>query len=260
MQVEGKNILITGSNRGIGLAMAKEAAKRNMKIHLVNRSDNKEMGSELRDLGAAEVKSWVLDMSLPKNIDKFVEEFKKSNFTCEILMNNAGQLTGGLLEEQGVEKIYQMFQVNLVGLIHLTRLMLPEMLKLPEAKIINNSRVSGIMFLPCASTYAASKAGVIAFTESLRNELQGTNVSNLVMITPGVKTRMFEEIPELYSSHVNLDFMASIPAEKWVKKVFNSVEKDESVCWPQGKTLVGVKMGQHFPKLLSRVVGPYFKR
>lgn len=260
MEVQLKNILITGSNRGIGLAMAREAARKNMKVHLVNRNPDSQVAAELKDLGANEVVQWSLDLSESKNIASFVEEFNGSQYTCDLLMNNAGQLTGGLLEEQDVDDIYKMFQVNLVGLIHLTRLMLPEMLRLPQAKIINNASVSGLMYLPCASTYAASKAGVIAFTESLRSELEGTNVSTLVMVTPGVKTRMYDEIPDLYSSHIDLKFLNSIPAEEWVGKVFGCIEKDQPVCWPSGQSYLGVKMGQHWPQLLNRIVRPYFKR
>lgn len=260
MKLTGKNILITGSNRGIGLAMAKQAAIHKMKVHLVNRSRNEEVESELKNLGADEVRYWPLDMSEKKNIDQFLTEFDQSGVSPDILVNNAGQLTGGLLEEQDIDKIYQMLQVNLVGTIHLTRGLLPKMLKLPEAKIVNNASVSGLMYLPCATTYAASKAGVVALTESLKNELDGTSVSTLLMVTPGVKTRMYDEIPDLYSGHLDLKFLSSIPAEQWVTRVFNCIENDKDVCWPSGNSYVGVKIGQHWPQLLGRIVKPYFKR
>ncbi len=260
MELNGKNILISGANRGIGLALAKKAASSMMNVHLLCRTRDPGVEAELKKLGASLVKSWSLDLSDPKNIEAFAAEFEKSDFTCDVLVNNAGQLTGGLVEEQDIQKVYQMFQVNLVGLIDLTKRMLPGMLKLPEAKVVNNASVSGLMYLPCASTYAASKAGVIAFTESLRNELEGTSVSTLTMITPGVKTRMYDEIPDLYSGHLDLKFLSSIPADEWVEEVFRCMKKDIAVCWPSGQSFLGVKLGQHFPGLLSRMVRPYFKR
>jgi short-subunit dehydrogenase len=260
VNLSGKNILITGSNRGIGLALAKQAAIEKMNMHLLNRTQNPDVVKELKALGAADVHSWSLDMSQPKDIEKFCEQFIKSGASPDILVNNAGQLTGGLLEEQSVDKIYQMLQVNLGGLIHLTRVLLPHMLKLKEAKIVNNASVSGLMYLPCASTYAASKAGVVAFTESIRNELEGTGVSTLLMVTPGVKTRMYDEIPDLYSKHLDLKFLNSIPAEQWVERVFQCMKDDTPVCWPSGQSYIGVKMGQHWPRLLARFVRPYFKR
>ena len=260
MKLEGKNIFITGSNRGIGLALAKKAAMSQMNVHLVNRSENKEVQEELKALGAKEVRAWSLDLSDRAQIDKFIEQFKVSGIPCDILVNNAGQLTGGLIEEQSVDQIYSMFQVNLVGLSHLIRGLLPSMLELSEAKIVNNASVTGIMNFPCATTYGASKAAVIALTESLRNELEGTGVSTLVMVTPGVKTRMYDEIPDLYSGHLDLNFISSIPAEAWADQVFDCIKKDKPVCWPKGSSYFGVKIGQHFPSLLGRIVKPYFKR
>src|SRR5690606_35695070 len=102
--------------------------------------------------------------------------------------------TGGLLEDQPIDSIYSMFQVNLVGLIHLTHGMMKHILKRPEAMIVNNSSVSGVMHLPCTTTYTAAKTGVVAFSSSLRQDLKGTNVKVLTLITPGVKTRMFDDI------------------------------------------------------------------
>jgi uncharacterized protein len=260
MVLSEKKILITGANRGIGLAFAQRAAKENMNLHLLCRHTPEELPNELLKLGAKSVQFWNVDLLNSKDIEKFYSEFKETQSTPDIIVNNAGQLTGGLLEEQSMDKIYNMLQVNLGALIHLTRLFLPDMLKLKEAKIVNNASVSGIMYLPCVSTYAAAKAGVIAFTESLRNELKGTSVSTLLMVTPGVKTRMYDEIPELYSNHVDLKFLNSIPTEEWIDQVFKCIKKDKSICWPKGSTYWGVKMGQHFPKILGKISQSYFKR
>ena len=260
MNIRGKNILITGSNRGIGLALARQASIEKMKIHLLNRSENKEVIEELVDLGASEVQAWHIDMSDPKSIENFFKLFSSSDYSCDVLINNAGQLTGGLLENQPLEKIYSMLQVNLVGLIHLTKLLLPGMLEQPEAKIVNNASVSGIMHLPCASTYSASKAGVVAFTESLKNELSGSSVSTLLMVTPGVKTRMYDEIDGLYSEHLDLSALSSIPADQWAQRVFDCIKRDKTVCWPKGRSYLGVKLGQHLPGTLARLVDSYFER
>ncbi len=260
MSLQNKNIFITGSNRGIGLALAEKAAQEKMNIHLVVRARDPQVENDLKERGAPHVQTWALDMSDSKSIDSFIARLTESKIHPDFFVNNAGQLTGGLLEEQDVSKIYQMFQVNLVGLTHLTRLLLPLMLEKKSGKIINNASVSGLMYLPCASTYAASKAGVVAFTESLRQELDGTGVSTLLMITPGVKTRMYDEIPDLYSTHLDLKFLSSIPAEEWAELVFDAIKTDKTICWPKGRSHIGVKLGQHFPKILARMVKPYFRR
>lgn len=260
MNVYEKNIFITGANRGIGKALAEEAARRGMFVHALCRTKGDNLDKSLIHLGAKGVRQWHIDMSSKDSIDKFIADVKAENFSVDVLINNAGQLTGGLLEEQSIDKIYQMLQVNLAGLIHLTHGLLPNMLKLKEAKIVNNSSVSGIMFLPCASTYAASKAGVVAFTQSLKQELRSTQVSTLLMLTPGVKSRMYDEISDLYGGHLKLEALSSIPPEEWAKKVFYSIEKNSDVCMPKGFTRFSVWLGQHWPWLLERLVRPTFSR
>ena len=85
-------------------------------------------------------------------------------------------MTGGLLEEQDTDDIYAMFQVNLVGLVQLTGPVLPGMLERGRGKIVNNASITGYAYFPATTTYAAAKAGVVAFSESLRRELRGTGV------------------------------------------------------------------------------------
>ena len=102
----------------------------------------------------------------------------------DLLVNNAGLMTGGLLEEQDVDEIYAMFQVNLVAVVHLTSLLLPAMLERGRGKIVNNASISGYAWFPAASTYAAAKTGVVAFSESLRRELKGTGVESCTSSPP----------------------------------------------------------------------------
>lgn len=261
MDIKGKNIFITGANRGIGKALAEEAARRGLSVHAVCRKPQEGLKEELIALGAKDVHQWALDLSSKEDINAFIEKVGSSNTAVDILVNNAGQLTGGLIEEQPLEDIYQMIQVNLMGLIHLTHGLLPHMLKLKQAKIVNNSSISGKMFLPCASTYAASKAGVAAFTDCIKQELRGTGVSTLLLITPGVDTRMFNEIPGLYEQHLETELLSSIPPKTWAEQVFKAIERDWDTCWPQrARPYFGVKLGHHWPGLLERLVRPRFKR
>lgn len=260
MDIEGKSILITGASRGIGQALARLAAQKSLSIHLVSRKPAESFEEELIALGAKSVRSWSLDLSDKEAIEDFIKVIKEQGVNIDILVNNAGQLTGGLIEDQPVDDIYQMLQVNLVGLIHLTRELLPEMLKLKEAKVVNNSSVSGMMFLPCASTYAASKAGVVAFTECIKQELRETSVSTLLLVTPGVETEMYRDIPSKYGKHLAVDLLKSIPAEKWAQTVFTAIEKDKDICWPKGSSRFGVGLGRHWPSLLERVVQSKFRR
>jgi short-subunit dehydrogenase len=169
-------------------------------------------------------------------------------------------LTGGLAESQDYQEILKMFQVNVLSLIRLTQLMLPKMLINKKGWIINNASVSGKMFFPCASTYAASKAAVVAFTESLQQELTGTGVRAALLITPGIQTKMFNQIADLYSPHLELSFLKSIPPSTWVSYCLDQIEKGHDVIWPKGYSRAGVFIGYHFPKIFKGLVSRKFKR
>jgi len=258
IDLKDRHILLTGASRGIGLALAQELARRQVTLHLVGRSITEEHIAGLKKEGAHEVKIYRTDLAQHQELTALVAQLKA--YPIDVVINNAGQLTGGLLEEQSVDDIETMLNLNVNALIRLTRLMLPSMLERKNGVIINNSSVSGKMFFPCASTYAASKAAVAAFTHSLAQELRGTGVSAHLMITPGVKTKMFDDISQLYGGHLDLSFMSSIPAARWAQKVITQVEQGRDVIWPEGTTYLGVKFAYYFPTLFEKMVATKFKR
>lgn len=214
MKIENQNFLITGANRGIGLGVAKMAAQEKAHLHLVVRHPVDDLREELLKLGAKSVEVHTADLSTRKGVDLLIEKIQAK--PIDILFNNAGLLTGGLLEEQPLDEIYSMFQVNINALVHLSRALLPGMIYRKNGKIINNASVSAFMHFPCASTYAASKAAVVAFTDCLQAELVGTGVSTLCLVTPGIKTRMFDEIDKKYSKNLEIP-TESISTEEYAQ-------------------------------------------
>lgn len=177
----------------------------------------------------------------------------------ELKFNNAGLLTGGLLEDQPLDEIYSMFQVNLIALVHLTRALLPGMIQRKHGKIINNSSVSAFMHFPCASTYAASKAAVVAFTNCLHAELEGTGVTTLCLITPGVKTRMFAEIDKKYSKNFEIP-MASISPEEYAQQIKKKILIDEIDLRPSGSTGAGLWIAKYLPSVFRNEMRKRFHR
>jgi short-subunit dehydrogenase len=258
MKIKQKKVLITGANRGIGLGLAKafydEGAHVLMGMRNTKEFNLKENG--FTDEGRAQCVA--IDMGSFETIDKFIKENVEHDI--DILVNNAGQLTGGLLENQDIKAIYSMFQVNLVGLVHLTQGLLPQMVKRGSGKIVNNASVSGVMHLPCASTYAAAKTGVVAFTNSLSLELKGTGVTTLTLITPGIKTRMFDEIADLYSDNIDLSQLSSISPEEYAQKVLSAIKNDKLFYKPSGSVGVALCLARHIPFLFRKLGTMGFKR
>lgn len=257
MEIENRQILVTGASRGIGRAFAKMCAENKAHLHLVLRSQDLEIVKEMKNAGAKSVTIWEADLSSRVSIEALVEKIK--NLPIDILFNNAGLLTGGLLEEQPLDDIYQMLQVNVNSLVHLTHEILPGMLERKRGKIINNSSVAAYMHFPCASTYSASKAAVMAFTNSLRLELKDTGVTTLLLITPGVKTRMFDAIEDKYSKNIETPKDAISPG-KYAKMIREAILHDIDVLEPGGLAGLGLKIVKYARSVFDREVLRRFKR
>lgn len=257
MEIENRQVFVTGASRGIGRAFAKMCAENKAHLHLVLRSQDMEIVKEMEAAGAKSVTIWEADLSSRASVQTLIEKIKP--LPIDILFNNAGMLTGGLLEEQPLDEIYQMLQVNVNALIHLTHEVLPGMLERKRGKIINNSSVAAYMHFPCSSTYSASKAAVMAFTNSLRLELKGTGVTTLLLITPGVKTRMFDAIEDKYSKNIETPKDAISPGQ-YAKIIREAILHDIEVFEPGGLTGFGLKMVKYARSVFEREVLRRFKR
>lgn len=250
MKIQNQHVLVTGATGGIGRAFSEMCAKEKAHVHLVLRKNGDGLANDLKSLGASSVTIWEADLGSREGVESLLQRLK--NQRIDILFNNAGMLTGGLIEKQPLDDIYQMLQVNLNALIHLTRGLLPQMLERKSGKIINNSSVSAIMHFPCASTYAASKAAVAAFTDCLELELKNTGVSTLLLITPGIKTRMFDEIRPLYGGNMDIPDI-SITPEKYASIIRDCILNDETVYTPSSLTSTG------FVMRVAKFATPLFK-
>lgn len=257
METKGAKVLITGANRGIGKAVAKRLAEDGAHLYLAIRKNDSALVEELKKAGAGSVEILEADLSTRDGVQSLIA--RAQTLQIEILFNNAGLLTGGLLESQSVDEILAMLQVNVNALIQLTHGLLPGMLQRKKGKIINHSSVSGVMHLPCASTYAASKAAVLAFTNSLRAELKDTGVSTLVLITPGVKTRMFDQIEPLYGQNIEVP-KDTISPERYAEMIREAIVEDLSALNPTGATGLVLGLARHLPQVFDFAVSFKFKR
>ena len=241
MDLTGSTALVTGANRGIGRALCEALAGRPLRLVLAG----------VRDPGAFEriegVRPVHMDLSSRESIDACVDALDLA--AVDLLVNNAGQMTGGLLEEQEMEAVYAMFQVNLVAVAHLTHRVLPHMLAKGRGMVVNNTSISGYASFPAASTYAASKAGVVALSESLRRELKGTGVGVLHVVTPGVNTDMLDATEAVYGRHMDTSGWDKVEPEAWVEKVLAGVEEDRHIVGPGGR-LAYAKLASRGPALL----------
>lgn len=257
MQVKNRTVVVTGASRGVGKAFCKRIASEHTALVLVNRKRNLDLEKELLELGAKSVTTYETDLSDSREVEKVGQ--KLNDHDVDILFNNAGLLTGGLLETQKMSDIHKMLAVNVNTVIQLTQAVLPQMVQKKSGKIVNHGSVAALMNFPAASTYSASKAAVLSFTESLRKELKGTGVSTLVLLTPGVKTDMFDEISNLYGDHLKIK-LPSITTAKYVELIYEAIRMDLNVLKPSGFTGANLKLSQYLPKAFDFMVDKAFKR
>jgi uncharacterized protein len=260
MDLTGRTALVTGANRGIGRAIATELARQPLGLLLVGARNPHEAEPIMPPAsGAREARFVSMDLSSRESIEQSCAELAELE-RVDLLVNNAGLMTGGLLEEQEVEEIYAMFQVNLIGVTHLTKKVLPGMLKRDRGKIVNNASISGYAYFPGASTYAASKAGVVAFSESLRRELRDTGVDVLHLVTPGVQTDMMDATQEVYGRHMDTSSWGEHPPEEWAAKVVKAIRDDDHVLGPGGRPAIAKLASRGPAALLDLISDRMFSR
>ena len=261
MDLTDTTALVTGANRGIGRSITEALAAQPLSLVLAGVRDPDAFEPiEPPPGGAGEVRPVRFDLSSREAIDAGCDALGAQLADIDLLVNNAGLMTGGLLEEQEIAEVYAMFQVNLVAVAHLTARVLPGMLQRHRGKIVNNASISGYAYFPSASTYAASKAGVVALSESLRRELRGTGVSVLHLVTPGVKTDMLEATEEVYGRHIDTSKWEKVAPEVWAAKVLAAIDKDANVLGPGGRTSLAKLASRGPAALLDGVSRQMFSR
>lgn len=259
MEIRDRHFWVTGASRGIGKALCEMLAENGAHLTLIQRTADDGLVADLKAKGAPSARVFPADLSRREEIERLLRETEGDRIDC--LINNAGQLTGGQLETQDVDDIYQAIAVNFTALIHLTRMVLPRLLAQENGgKIVNNASVAAFMNFPGATTYSATKAGVVGFTRALHAELKDTKVTTLLLFTPGVETKMFGDITKKYGNNYDLSFLKAMPAAKYAKIVREAILEDLKELRPQGFEGLGLNLAQHLPSAFEKLVSLRYKR
>lgn len=178
--------LITGASKGIGKAMALELAARGYDLLLLARSEDllKETASEIAAGSNISCQWLALDLSGDQAAERVYTHCKEHAFPVSVLVNNAGYGLSGSFEKYPVEAHADMLRLNIITLVSLTRLFLPDLKKQPASYILNIGSSAAYQAIPFLSAYAASKSFVLSFSRGLRGELKGTAVS-VTCVCPG---------------------------------------------------------------------------
>ena len=250
MDLTGRTALVTGANRGIGRALTEALAARPLARVLAGVRDPGAFAPIAPTAGASpEVRPVHLDLSSRASIDAAADALGSDLDGLDVLVNNAGQFVGGLLEEQDTAQIYAMLQVNLAAVIHLTQRVLPGMVARGRGMIVNNASIVGYAHMPAVTTYSASKAGVVAFSEALRREVDGTGVEVLHVVTPGVDTAMLDATDEQYGRYADTSNWSRVEPAAWAAKIVGAVEAGDRILGPGGRTALA-KLASRAPAVV----------
>ena len=184
MDLTGKNVLVTGSSRGLGAAIATKFAENGANVILNARHEPSELIQQIKALG---VQVWFIqaDISNPRDIEEMVHQLDDHQIDVDVLVNNAGINRDKLMIGMREKDFDDVVNTNLIGTFRVTQPLFKRMLKRRTGVIINMASVVGEHGNIGQANYAASKAGVIGFTKTVAQEgaLRGVRCN---AIAPGM--------------------------------------------------------------------------
>jgi len=183
--------VVTGGGNGIGRELVLQLLTKGARVAAVDIDETKLKETIALAGGNAKISTHVVNVTDRTAVEKLPAAIIKAHGTVDGLINNAGIIQKFVkvndLEYKDIERV---LNVNLYGVIHMTKAFLPHLLKRPEAHIANVSSMGGFLPVPGQTIYGASKAAVKLFTEGLNSELLSTNVRVTVIFPGAIETNI----------------------------------------------------------------------
>lgn len=256
MNIIGKNVLITGASSGIGEKMAYLVAEYGGTPILLARSEEqlKRVSTTIQEKYHTSSPYFVLDVQDMEKVEGTIQHITETVGSISVLINNAGFGVFDQVVDLDLQDMKSMFEVNVFGLIALTKSVLPNMMKKKEGHIINIASQAGKVGSPKSSVYAATKHAVLGFTNSLRIELMGTNIK-VTAVNPGpIRTNFFERADKSGNYVKNVDkYMldSDYVARKIVEAIYTSKREINLPKWMNA----GSVLFQLFPSFMEKTAG-----
>lgn len=210
MDFSGKTVVVTGSARGLGKAIAEKFAQSGANVILNGTSKTVYTVEEEFLKKGYKVKAVEGDISIPEKAQELIDTAVKTYGTVDVLVNNAGVIRDKLMMKMSVEDWDTVLDINLKGAFLCTKAITRLMMKKRQGCIINITSVVGVMGNAGQANYAASKAGLIGFTKSVAKELGAWGIT-CNAIAPGfIETDMSDQL----SDEIKERYLAVIPLKR----------------------------------------------
>lgn len=248
----GRRALITGASSGIGAAFAKRLAGDRYDLILVarNRERLADLAKSLSANYGVQATPLVADLTKTQSLRK-VERAVAGDDALELIINNAGFGTMGQFAELDVDREDEEVRLNALALMRLTRAALPGMIARRRGAVINVSSLAGMQPAPTNATYAATKAFVNAFTESIHEELRGTGVQ-VQALCPGFTRTEFQERAGIDTSQI--PDIAWMEADDVVEASLSGLRRGEVVCVPGVLNRLLANAASALPRPITRQI------
>jgi short-subunit dehydrogenase len=248
MRISGATVLITGASSGIGAATARAVAAAGGRTVLTGRSGDRLAAVAAATGGVA----FVADITRPAEV---AEAAKAAEATepIDVLVNNAGVGWAGPFDEMIEADIDRLIAVNLAAPIRLTRALVPGMVERGRGHVVFVASIAGATGVRHEAVYAATKAGLIYFADSLRYELGGSGVGVSVVLPGVVDTPFFDRRGRPYDRRRP----APIPAERVARTIVTAIERDRAETYQPGWMRIPARLRGGAPGLFRRLAGRY---
>jgi hypothetical protein len=259
MNFKNKVVVITGASSGIGEAAAEKFAKKGANIVLVaRRKDKLEQVKKKLSKYPIEILVQVCDVSDKQQVKQMSETVIDTFSQIDVLVNNAGFVIYGKVEELSIEDIESQMQTNYFGMINCTKYFLPYFLKQNSGHMVNVASVGGSFGVPGIASYCATKFAMLGFSEGLQHELHGTNVGVTVVSPIMVRTALFDH-PSFknFTKHATGISLSSETVANAIIKAANSSRLEIVV---PSVVRIGIWLKHTFPFLINPLLGSAFRK
>ena len=183
------NIVITGASKGMGKAMAEKFSAAGNTLFICSRNERElaQAAKEITEKYNNSVEYLAVDLSKKDQVLQFADWILGKN-TPDVLINNAGKFVPGSIYNEPDGNLEQMIEINLYGTYHLTRALLPAMMKKKSGHIFNISSIAGLKAYANGGSYSISKYAVRGFSKNLREEMKPFNIKVTTVYSGAVFT------------------------------------------------------------------------
>jgi short-subunit dehydrogenase len=262
---KGQIAVITGAANGLGKALAIELHRCGCDLALldVDETGLKQLLAELAG-STRQISIHTVDVSKEDQVSQARTDILAIHGKADILVNNAGVSISQPFGQMSLQDYKWLFDINFWGTVHCTKMLLPDLLKSPDGRLVNIISDFALMGFPAKTAYASSKSAVMGFTNALKTELAGTSLKACLVIPPALFTGIVASGKHIDGEKREKEagFLKKhgMPLPKAAQKIIQGVQKG------QYRIIIGSMMfwldllSRLSPTLLHDTIGRYKKR